>query len=279
MRSAAASPSSLPPALPRAVPRAVPLVFLLAVPLAPPPAHAGTVTYNHSAAPDATVDIEIVSGSIHVLAWEKNEVAVAGTVGSGVSELAVAGSDRNVRISIETDGDDHRGRRDISADLEIKVPRGAKVNVETVSAPVTVDGTTGEVRIESVSGDVTVGGAPRRADLQVVSGRIRLKSSAPVEYFGAETVSGDIEFEGGLDRRAELNAQSVSGRITLRLPAATAADFDVSTFSGGIANDFGPQAEQTSKYVPSKELSFATNGGGADVTVESFSGAIALKKL
>ncbi len=272
------TPTTLTKTTTQKTPTAIAAVAFLFLFLAPVPALAGTVNYNHSAAPDASVYVEIVSGSIRVTAWEKNEVSVTGTTGPDVSELAVAGSDRNLRISLDVE---HRNGRnhDISADLAIMVPRGASVNVETVSAPVTVEGTAGEVRVESVSGDLTVGGAPRGVELQVVSGRIRLRATGPVERFEAESVSGDIEFEGGLGKGAVLSAETVSGRVTLRLPSATAADFDLSTFSGSIQNDFGPQAEQASKYVPSKELSFSTGGGGADVTVESFSGGITLKKM
>ncbi len=65
--------------------------------------------------------------------------------------------------------------------------------------------------------------------------------------------------------------------MELRLPAATAADFDVTTFSGNISNEFGPQARRTSEYGPGKELSFST-GAGARIVAKSFSGDVRLRK-
>jgi predicted membrane protein len=70
----------------------------------------------------------------------------------------------------------------------------------------------------------------------------------------------------------------MSGSIDLFLPADVAADFDVSTFSGSIRNDFGPAARRTSEYIPGKELSFTSGKGGARVVAKSFSGAVNLRK-
>ena len=73
------------------------------------------------------------------------------------------------------------------------------------------------------------------------------------------------------------NIESMSGSVTLLVPASVSADFDISTFSGSIDNDIGPSAERTSKFTPEKELSFSTGGGGATISIESFSGSIKIK--
>ena len=36
----------------------------------------------------------------------------------------------------------------------------------------------------------------------------------------------------------------------------------------------GPEARRTNQYTPEKELSFTTGGGGARVSIETFSGAV-----
>ncbi len=92
-----------------------------------------------------------------------------------------------------------------------------------------------------------------------------------------QTTSGDIRFDAGMAAGGRLDAKTVSGTVDLRLPTATAADFDVTTFSGNITNEFGPQARQSSEYGPGKELSFST-GAGARVVVKSFSGDVRLRK-
>jgi hypothetical protein len=51
----------------------------------------------------------------------------------------------------------------------------------------------------------------------------------------------------------------------------------VTTFSGAISNDIGPEAERSSKYTSEKELSFTAGGGAAEVSIESFSGTVKIK--
>ena len=127
-----------------------------------------------------------------------------------------------------------------------------------MSGAVALRGVKGSVEASSVSGEVTVAGdAVSRAELQ--------------------TTSGDIRFDAGLAAGARLEAKTVSGTVDLRLPAATAADFDVTTFSGNITNEFGPQARRASEYGPGKELSFSTGAGGR-IVAKSFSGSVHLRK-
>jgi DUF4097 and DUF4098 domain-containing protein YvlB len=91
-------------------------------------------------------------------------------------------------------------------------------------------------------------------------------------------VSGPLRFEGGLTKGGSLSAEAVSGSVELVLPASLAADFTVSSFSGGIENELGPAAQKSSRWTPEKELSFTTGAGGAKVTVETLSGSIRLRK-
>ena len=72
--------------------------------------------------------------------------------------------------------------------------------------------------------------------------------------------------------------ESVSGTVDLFLPAGLGAEFSVSTFSGEITNELGPAAEKTSKWTPEKELSFTSGSGGAQITVETLSGAVNIRK-
>ncbi len=52
----------------------------------------------------------------------------------------------------------------------------------------------------------------------------------------------------------------------------------MTTFSGDIENQFGPPAERSSRYGPGKSLEFTAGGGDAEVSVEVFSGNVALRK-
>ncbi len=236
---------------------------------------------------------------------------MSGTLGRGTERLDFSASGDRTVVKVVLP---HFSTRHVDgSDLEIKVPAGSSLEVETVSADTSVDKVLGGMRLESVSGAITVGGSPRQFEAESVSGDIEISAanspgratsvSGRVTLHGVagevkassvsgdlvvkggetsrvelETTSGGIRFDAALGKDGRLEAKTVSGAIELSLPAATAADFEVTTFSGDISNDFGPAARRSSEYGPGKELSFATGGGGARVAAKSFSGSITLRK-
>ncbi len=285
----------------------------LSVALAPAALASRDVDRTVDAAPGATIEIENTSGSVRVRGWDKNQVRVSGTIGDDVEELVV--ESRANHILIEVDVPDRSGwrNRDIDSRLEVWVPRDARVEIETVSASIEVDDFNGRLEAESVSGSIQVSGSPTKVDAESVSGSIRLKGvdtnavaesvSGSIRLEGvsnqveASTVSGSIDVRAGeitrgefetvsgtvdivctLGRSARLDASSHSGNVTLELPASVSASFEASTFSGRIENDFGPQPRSESKWVPSKTLEFTTGSGDAEVTLETFSGSVRIRK-
>ncbi len=269
------------------------------------------VDQKRPASPNGTVEISNVSGSVKVTGWDRAEVAVTGTLGKGTERLEFSGSGERTVVKVVLP---HLSTRHVEgSDLEIKVPGGSSLEADTVSAEITVDNVAGTVRAHTVSGGVTIAGSPREFQAKTVSGEIEITAtSAPgrassvsgrvtlrgvagdvearsvsgnVVVTGGEasrveleTTSGDIRFDAALGKDGSLEAKSVSGTVELALPAATAAHFDVTTFSGDITNDFGPAARRTSEYGPGKELSFSTGGGGVRIVAKSFSGSVVLRK-
>jgi hypothetical protein len=53
-------------------------------------------------------------------------------------------------------------------------------------------------------------------------------------------MSSSLIDENRLAKGSRLAAKTTSGSVDLQLPADVAAEFEVSTFSGEIVNDFGP---------------------------------------
>jgi DUF4097 and DUF4098 domain-containing protein YvlB len=267
------------------------------------------VDQKRPAAPDAKVSIENMSGSVKVTGWDRAEVQVKGTVGSG-GELSFDGSEKHLQIEVEAE---HGNPMGIKSDLEVFVPAGSSVSIEGFQATISVTGVTGAVKAETVSGSITQAGAAKEVELESVNGAIELTKAAGRVQAGAvngtvtvrdasgeleastvngrllvtggsfdraklESVSGSVRFEGALTARATFSAESVSGAIDLFLPAAFGAEFSISTFSGEITNELGPAAEKTNRWTPQKELSFTVGSGGARVTVETLSGAINIRK-
>ena len=282
---------------------------LLALTAWGPAAAQQTVDERRPAAANGLVEIENPSGSVRVTGWNRPEVAVTGSLGPGAVGLTVTGEHNRTRIEVETEGNPH----DVSSSLEVRVPEGSRLEVESFQGAIAVSDVKGSVHAENVSGNVTVSGGAREVHAETVNGSVEVSGpsrrvhaesvNGSVTVRGAsgeidattvngqvvvaggpftrghlETVNGAIRLEGDLSPHAVLDLESVSGAVELSLPAGVAAAFSVSTFSGNIENELGPPAERTGHPTPEKELSFTTGAGGATVTIHTLSGSIALRK-
>lgn len=251
-------------------------IALLLLALAAAPAKAGQeIDETRPAAPDGTVKIENISGTVTVRGWDRNEVHVTGRLGNGVERLDFEGSDRRTDIRVVVP---RHGRNVGSSDLVIDVPARSLVDVEAVSADVTVERVSGEIRVEAVSGDVDVSGSAREVDLHSVSGDIEARLDGTLDRAELETVSGDIRFTATPAPRAKIGAESVSGDVELRLPAGIAADIEVSTFSGDIRNGLSSDQVERGGFGPGSELRFSVGGGGMRIVVSSFSGDVSIER-
>ncbi|MEZ5330938.1 MAG: DUF4097 family beta strand repeat-containing protein [Thermoanaerobaculia bacterium] len=233
-------------------------------------------------------------------------------------EISGNGTRAWIEMDTELSHGHSRGRVDLDVDLEIWMPASARLEVDTLSAGIEVSGLAGSLELGSVSGQIIVSGAPAELDAETVSGDVRLDGSGtrtgtPVSVetvsgnvvlrgvggkidastvsgrieLGAvavvtdadlETVSGSVSIEAALAPGARVDVNSHSGSITLRLPADTSASFDISTFSGSVANDLGPAAQRIDRFGPGKALEFSLGDGSAEVSVETFSGSVSLKR-
>jgi DUF4097 and DUF4098 domain-containing protein YvlB len=260
--------------------------------------------------PGGEVEIEVLSGTVTIEAWGQNMVEVTGTLGDGVEDLEIEGDEDGVYIEVEYD-EHYHGKQSVDTNLTIRMPAGASLYVETVSATVTASGINGELEVETVSGNIEIASKPSGLDVETVSGNIFI-ASAPAESdvssvsgkieieaaggsIDVENVSGNIMINGGVidegdfssvsgnltlhaipGQDGSLDAETMSGVITLVIDPGLVASFDLTTFSGSIENQVGPEPRRTSKYTPGKELYFNTGSGGPSISLESFSGSIKL---
>lgn len=104
---------------------------------------------------------------------------------------------------------------------EVSIEHAASVDVRSASGQVEIDHCDGDCRVVSGSGRVTVGRCGP-ADIAATSGRIVLDSvSGPVL---AHCTSGRIEITMAI--AADVDAETVSGRVSISLPTGARARMD-----------------------------------------------------
>ncbi len=260
-------------------------------------------------APDASIRISNSAGITRITGWDHDSIAVIGSLPAGAS-FYFGGKGQVAKLGVERRDETVAGP---GALLEIRVPRGAKVYVKSVSAAIEASGLSGElecvsvgggIRVdaslkllvaESMEGNLDVRGANDVSRLKGGSGTITLTgargdvlatsiggpilfTSGSVTRAHLETVSGAIGYEGEVGPRGTLEAVTHSGDVTLRLPTDISAEFDLESFDGNIDAGFLAKSAGPSKPGKGKPVSFVTREGGSNIVVRSFKGSIRIQK-
>lgn len=242
------------------------------------------VDQRRATGPGGTVDITLISGSVRVVAWGRNEVHVTGELGRGVERLDLrTEGDRTYVQVVVPRGTRHSG----GSDIEVRIPARKTLVVRTTSADADVRGVTGSTTVNTVSGNVQVGGRPAslevttrsgEVEVDVVSDRVRAQSiSGDLSLGGdvrteveAQTVSGDI---GVSARAGSLRAQSVSGTVTAPTVSGRA---EVQTVSGDIRVE-GQRLRGDFETVSGDVTIAGSLERGGTTTVSSHSGQIEMR--
>lgn len=259
--------------------------------------------------PNGTVDLSQISGSITVTAWNRREAKISANTEYGYLRADLSGG----RISLEV-----RSRRGRIGDSEfrLQVPVGTRVIARSISGDVTVTGLKAQAELRSVSGDIEVSDAADQVTLESVSGSVkghqlagstRAQSvSGDIEMVGvtgdidagttsgemslrdvksanvrAETLSGDLDYRGTIDKAGRYEFKSHSGEVRLTMPEGSGATFSVSTWSGSVESVIPMRLEPSSESSGrgrTKRMEFTIGGGGARVSVSTFSGDITIER-
>lgn len=259
--------------------------------------------------PDVSIRLHNMNGSVRIEAWNRDTLAISGTVSDGASNrFFIGGSRRAAKMGVE-------GPLELDqapAHLYLRVPARAKVWVKSASASIVLTGLQGGVDAYSTSGNIRFEGEPDQLNLETMDGNIdvtaggtwiRAKTasgtitirgagedvgattvSGSVNILGAgmrrtrvESVTGDLSFSGSLTRDGSLTMENHSGTIDILLPRDIVADFDLSSYHGTIRNEL--RAYQPAAGRTGAEQVFGNGGGGgADISVRTFKGNIVLRK-
>jgi len=264
-----------------------------------------------SADPRGTVEVSNFTGRVEVTGWDKPLVSVHSNL-SGDIDVDIQSAHGRTSIKVRSHGLSF-GFGGGEADLEIKIPQGSELDVTSVSAEVISGGVAGmqrlktvsgsikaeigpaDVEAKSVSGDIVLRGNGKPISLHTtsISGDIRLEHGAgdveattvsgdlsvqldPGRTIRMRNTSGEINIQGELTKDADVDAQTVSGKVRLHAPAQNGYGYEVSTFSGQIHDCFNVKPDKASEYGPGERLNGTLGKGGGHVRIKTMSGSIDL---
>jgi DUF4097 and DUF4098 domain-containing protein YvlB len=161
------------------------------------------------------------------------------------------------------------------------------VSIDTVSGRVDVESANGEVMVRMAEGDVRANSAVGSLELHCVKGRSELSTasgSIAISDAGgdvdAQAVGGDISFKGLIRNDGAYRLKSLSGDVEMVIQA-DAPGFRASllTYSGEIETAFPLKLDSQVRQVPiNRSMTGTFKGGGAQITLDSFSGSATLMK-
>jgi DUF4097 and DUF4098 domain-containing protein YvlB len=229
--------------------------------------------------PRGRVEIENPKGRIEVVAWDRPEVRVEGSLGAGVEKLDIGRGGESLRIAVRypdregLSGLLGRGGRSEPTVLKITVPVRADLDISAVAADVVAWGVApSSLSIENVSGDTKVAATADDVEVNSVSGDVDLTINRG--NVDVENVSGAIRLGGRLGR--EVSVESVSGLIDVRVLDTAVEKFEGSSVSGDVdvRTSLAPHARMKLETVSGDVRLRLPRNVSADVRGESFSGSL-----
>jgi hypothetical protein len=144
----------------------------------------------------------------------------------------------------------------------------AKASVKSVSGGITLDAVTGDVDANTVSGALEAQGINGKLNFNTVSGDLTL-ADGWLERLDANGVSGDVTADIDLDPLGGMQVTTVSGEVTLRLPAEADAQVNLHSLSGDVRSEFAELRRTSAPASRSVRGSLGTGSGHVSVTTMS----------
>ena len=223
-------------------------------------------TFSFPLSEGGSFSISNVNGSINITGGSGNAVEIVATKKADsqkdLDKIEIEISASADEIVVETElGDSNkwysRGSNSGSVKYEVIVPTGTMLDsVETVNGGVTIGGVSGNVSAESVNGSLELRDLAGDASLSTVNGSV------------------DAEFVR-LEGQQRVKAETVNGRVTIKLPESADVEINADTLNGGInGRDFGLETENG--FVGS-DLNGKIGSGSARLNIDTVNGSIKIQ--
>jgi DUF4097 and DUF4098 domain-containing protein YvlB len=217
------------------------------------------VTETRRLDPQGTFTLENTNGAVVIETWAESSVSIEAekvAPEGALDDLKVEIKGEGSRVDVATRYPQGGWRRHGHVDYRVKVPRDARVEVETTNGAVKVLGAGGDVRATTTNGSVEVADAGGDVEASTTNGSIRAGyRQSPA---------------GGTQRLSTTN-----GSVTVTLPADATGEFSASTVNGGISTDF---PLQVSGRFGGRKLRGRVGDGSARFELSTVNGAVKILK-
>lgn len=213
---------------------------------------------------DVEVSIGNTNGSVTVEAWDGDSVQLVAEKRVDASsardaedafediEIIIREAEGRLEIETKLPSVSHGfmnwilGRsRSASVRYELRVPRGAELDLHTVNGHLATDGAAGRQRLQSTNGRIEVEAAENGVEARTTNGSIRVEvseaSSQPHIKLGS--TNGGITLSVPTDIEGRINVRTVNGRVKTDLPVTVDGPISRKRLKGEINGGGGSHIE------------------------------------
>ncbi len=223
-------------------------------------------TFSYNLNDGGRFSISNVNGSVVITSGTGDNVEIIATKKADSQkdldkiEIEISASADEIIVETELGDSDKWYSRDSnsgSVNYEVIVPANTELDsVETVNGGVNISGVRGKVVAESVNGGIDVSDLGGDASLSTVNGGIEAEFSR-------------------LEGSQRVKAETVNGRVTIRLPENADVEVSADTLNGSInGRDFGLE---TDKGFVGSDLNGKIGDGSARLNIDTVNGSIRIR--
>ena len=251
------------------------------------------------------LDVNNFAGDVTVKTWDRDAVRVQVNV-SDRETVDVKPGDQVLTIRSRS----IRGGRPRSLDYALTVPKWMAISVTGTYVDANLDGVGGDVAVDTTNGDIRVSGGSGFVSLKSVQGEISLeKAKGRIEVravnegirladingdLSAEStngsiildridsanvdlysVNGNISYDGPIKDKGLYRLTTHNGLIAVGLPERVNVVLRVRTYNGSFRSTFPVKTDDENQR---KRFTATLGNGSAHMELESFGGAIALRR-
>lgn len=203
---------------------------------------------------DTITEARVVNGDI-VVDGVRGELVLASVNGD------ISGNESAGALTVTT----------TSGDVSISEHTGPFV-ADSTSGDIFADGSLESPRVTTVSGDIELDGSRGLVEARSISGDLVFEESVEARL-NLESTSGDIEFEGGLERGTESSIANISGDVRVRLDDPESLRLEINTTSGELDTELPLSSENRER----RTITGTVGSGETVLTITTTSGDVAVR--